>query len=143
MSGRGHRLDSLKTRRIAGGLSITRLAQLSTTSDLTIKRAEAGEAIGPEEAARILTALAPPIALTSNTQANPTEFTTSAAHNLVTGDTVLIAGVTGANADPNGTRVVTVTSSTKFTVPINCSTAGGTGGTATPTTASVGFVSQL
>lgn len=138
MAGRGHRLDSLKTRRIAGGFTIPQLARLATVSDLTIVRAENGEAIGPDESARILNAIAPAVALTSNTQANPTVFT-SAANLFVTGDTALIAGVATANADPNGTRVVTVTNGTTFSVPINCTVAGGTGDTATPTLATLGF----
>jgi hypothetical protein len=141
MAGRGQRMDSLKTRRIAGGLTIGALARLAAVSDLTITILENGGTCGPDEAARIVTALAPPIALTSNTQASPTVFT-SAAHNLVTGDTVTITGVAGANADPNGSRVVTVVSPTTFSVAVNCAVAGGTGGTATLSSTSVGLANQ-
>ena len=58
-----------------------------------------------------------------------------------TGDTVTIAGVAGASADPNGSRVVTRIDGTSFSVPVNCATAGGTGGTATPDTVILGLVS--
>lgn len=138
MAGRGNRLDSLKTRRIAGGLTIGELARRAAVSDLTVKNIENGGACGPDEMQRILDALAPSVAITSNSQANPTEVTCASAHNLVTGDTVVIAGVATSNANPNGTRVVTVTTSTKFTVPVNATTAAGTGGTVTIDKASVG-----
>ncbi len=141
------RLDSLQTRRVAAGHSVTRLAQLANVSDRTITVLEAKGSNGLDKggtcdediAIRLANALAPPVALTSNTQASPTEFTAAAPHKLVTGDTVTIAGVAGADADPNGNRVVTVTSATKFTVAIDCSTAGGTGGTASLHLDSVGI----
>jgi hypothetical protein len=129
----GHRLDSLKTRRIAGGFSVAELARKATVSDQTIIQLENGGNCDPHISQRILDVLAPgPIALTSNSQANPSEVTAAAAHNLQTGDT-------GSDADINGTRVVTRTSATKFTVPINAGVSGGTGGTATPTLASAGL----
>jgi DNA-binding XRE family transcriptional regulator len=136
----GHRLDTLKTRRLLGGMTITQLAKAANVSDLTIVRLEAGGNCTPTESARIINALAPPVALTSNTQASPTVFT-SATHLFQTGDTALIAGVAGANADPNGSRVVTRVDATSFSVPVNCGTAGGTGGTATNQGASVTLVS--
>jgi hypothetical protein len=142
MAGRGHRFDTLKTRRLAGGFTVTSLAKAANVSDRTILTLENGGTCGPDEAARIVTALAPPVALTSNTQANPTVFT-SAANTFVSGDTVTIASVAGANASPNGDRVVTVTNTTTFSVPVNCAVAGGTGGTATLSPTSVGFASQL
>ncbi len=138
MSGRGHRMDSLKTRRIAGGYTVTSLAKKANVSDQTITILENGGSCGPDESARIVNALAPPVALTSNTQATPTVFT--AASNLfVSTDTVTIAGVSGASADPNGDRVVTVTNATTFSVAVNCSVSGGTGGTASLSSTSVGF----
>jgi DNA-binding XRE family transcriptional regulator len=142
MAGRGHRFDTLKTRRLAGGFTVTSLAKAANVSDQTIVQLENGGTCGPDEAARIVTALCPPVALTSNTQASPTVFT-AAANTLVSGDTVTIASVTGANADPNGSRVVTVVNGTSFSVPVNCGVAGGTGGTATLSPASAGFASQL
>lgn len=70
------------------------------------------------------------ITITSNSAANPTVVTTAANHGYVTGDTVVIAGQTGT-VDINGSRVVTVTGATTYTVPVNCVAGGGTGGTAT------------
>jgi hypothetical protein len=68
------------------------------------------------------------IPITSNTQANPTVITTPVPHGLTSADIILIAGNTGSNAVINGERVATVISATTFSVPINCTTAGGTGG---------------
>jgi hypothetical protein len=65
-TGKSVRLDNLRTERIAAGLSVTRLAQLSNTSDLLINTLEAltlasGPRIAgcctPDEAARIANAL--------------------------------------------------------------------------------------
>jgi hypothetical protein len=142
MAGRGIKTTTLKTRRLLGGFTITGLAKAANVSDNTIKILEDGGACGPDEYARILTALAPPVALTSNTQASPTVFT-SATHTFQTGDTVTIAGVADANADPNGSRVVTRVNATSFSVPVNCGAAGGTGGTATADGASIGQASVL
>jgi hypothetical protein len=140
MSGcRGHRLDTLKSRRIAGGISVAELARRANLTDEIVQRIESGDTCDPQVTQRILDALAPPVTLTSNTQVSPTVFTASANHNLQTGDTVTIAGVVGANADPNGSRVVTFVSATQFSVAVDCSTAGGTGGTATIGAASVGI----
>jgi hypothetical protein len=139
------RMDGLRARRILGGLSITRLASLSNTSDLQIRRLEDVSFNGSgvagvcdaTSAARIVNALGPPVALTSNSQLSPTVFTTATSHTFQTGDSVTIAGVVGANADPNGTRTVTRIDGTSFSVPVNCTSAGGTGGTATLLPASV------
>jgi len=49
------------------------------------------------------------------TNASPIEITATAAHGFATGDTVIIAGVKG-NTAANGHYVITVTSSTKFTL---------------------------
>ncbi len=136
----GHRLDTLQTRRVAGGISVGELARRANISDLLIVRLESGGTCDPEESQRILDALAPPVALASNTQANPTVFTVTAGHTLQTGDTVVIAGNATSNADPNGTRIATRINGTTFSVPIDCSVAGGTGGTATPSLASLGIV---
>ena len=60
------------------------------------------------------------------TAAASAEVTTTASHGLTTGDTVTIEG---SNSTPviDGTRVVTVVSATKFTVPVNTSGAGTAG----------------
>lgn len=68
------------------------------------------------------------IPITSNSQANPSVVTTPVAHGLATNDIILIAGVAGSNADINGERTVTVISATTFSVPVDASVAGGTGG---------------
>ena len=74
----------------------------------------------------------PVIPITSNSQANPTVVTTPIDHNLTTGDLVKITGVSDSDIDINfatsGVLVATVTSTTTFTVPINCTTSAGTGG---------------
>lgn len=82
------------------------------------------------------------ITITSSSVASPTEITCAAVHNLVSGDTVLIAGHSSSTPDINGSHVVTVTSTTKFTIAVNVSV-GGTGGTATRTsTRSGGWIFQ-
>lgn len=68
-------------------------------------------------------------AITSSSVANPSSILCGADHELVTGETVLIAGHTGSTPSINGTHVVTVTGATTFTIPVNV-TVGGTGGTA-------------
>lgn len=68
--------------------------------------------------------------ITSSSVANPTAITTAAAHGLATGDRVKIAGHSGSTPSLNGEHVVTVTSATAFTIPVNV-TVGGTGGTVT------------
>jgi DNA-binding XRE family transcriptional regulator len=142
MAGRGIRMDTLKARRLSGSFTVSRLAKLANVSDQTITILENGGTTGPDEAGRILNALCSPITLTSNTQASPTVFTASS-NTLVTGDTVTIAGVSDADADPNGSRVVTVVNGTSFSVPVNCGVSAGTGGTATLGGASVTQTSQL
>jgi hypothetical protein len=134
-----HRLDTLRTRRVLGGLLVQDLAKRANVTDLLIDHIESGGACQPEVTQRILDALGPPVALATNTQANPTVFTVTAGHTFQTGDTVVITGNTGSNADPNGTRVVTRISGTTFSVPIDCTVAGGSGGTATLQPVSVGI----
>jgi hypothetical protein len=68
------------------------------------------------------------ISITSSSVANPTVVTTAQPHKLTTGDTVIIAGHTGASPTINGERTVTVVTPTTFTVAVNV-TVGGTGGT--------------
>ena len=68
------------------------------------------------------------IPITSNSQANPSVVTTPVPHGLTTGQIILISGVVGSNADINGERTVTVIDATSFSVPVDASTSGGTGG---------------
>lgn len=133
-----HRLDGLRVRRGAGGLSVDELAKRATVPAHLVDALESGGSCTPEVTQRVLDALGGTVTLTSNSQASPTVFTV-AAHTYQTGDTVVIAGVTGANADPNGSRVVTRINATTFSVPVNCAVAGGTGGTATLDPTSVGI----
>jgi hypothetical protein len=75
-------------------------------------------------------AAAAAVTVASSSVANPSTITTAAAHDFLTGDTVLIAGHTGSTPDINGVHTVTVTGTTTFTIPVNV-TVGGTGGTVT------------
>lgn len=135
----GHRLDTLQARRLLAGFSVSDLARLANISVFLVTTLEAGGACDPNWSQRILDALASPVALATNTQANPTVFTVTAGHPFQTGDTVVIAGNITSDADPNGTRVATRINGTTFSVPIDCSVAGGTGGTATASLASIGI----
>lgn len=137
--GPGHRLDGLKTRRIAGALSIGELARRANISDLLVNELESGGNCDPEETGRILSALASPVSVTSSSIANPSQITV-ATHTFVTGDSVTIAGHSGSIPSINATHVVTVINSTTFSIPVNV-TGGGTGGTATLATASVSLAS--
>jgi hypothetical protein len=83
--------------------------------------------IGPVKAStRILT-------MTSASAANPTVITTSADHMLGSGQQVTLSGSSGAGSGTiNGnTYTITVTGATTFTVPVNLSGGGATGGSAT------------
>ena len=131
----GHRLDSLKARRIAAGISVADLAKRANVSDQIIGLLESGGNCLPEVTQRLLDTLGPPVTITSSSIANPTNILTATAHTFVSTDTVTIAGHTGSTPAVDGERVATRVDSTNFTVPINVS-GGGTGGTArlSPTT---------
>jgi predicted CXXCH cytochrome family protein len=65
----------------------------------------------------------------SSTTASNDRITTSASHGFVVGDVVLIAGIT-STPDLNGSRtVITVPTSTTFTVGVDITADGGAGGT--------------
>jgi len=83
------------------------------------------------------------VPITSNTQASPTVVTTTVPHGYTTGDIVLIAGNSGSNASINGEQTVTVISTTTFSIPVNCTTAGGTGGTVVRANSASGGVGYL
>lgn len=125
---RGHRLDSLKARRIAAGLSVAELARRTNTSDWMIANIESGDSCDPQVTERILDALGPSVAITSSSIANPTHLTT-AANTFVSNDTVTVANHAGSTPAINGDNVATVASATDFSIPVNV-TGGGTGGTA-------------
>lgn len=66
--------------------------------------------------------------ITSSSVANPTVITCPEPHGLVTGNTIAINGHVGSTPSINGKYIVTVTSPTTFTIPVNV-TGGGTDGT--------------
>jgi hypothetical protein len=83
------------------------------------------------EAAEQIFVQASSLAITNATNANPIVITT-AAHNLTTGDGVTIIGV-GGNTNANGTWVITVLSSTTYSLNTGVGNGGYTsGGTSTP-----------
>ncbi len=135
---RGDRLPGLQARRIAGGFTLSRLAYLANVSDLTIIELENGGNCDEDVMIRILNTLAPPVAVTSTSIANPTVVTT-AANTFLSLDTVTITGHAGSTPAVSGDYVATVTAGTTFTVPVNV-TGGGTGGTASLSATTLGVV---
>ena len=83
------------------------------------------------------------VPITSNTQASPTVITTTVPHGYTSGDIVLIAANTGSNASINGQQTITVISTTTFSVAVNCTVAGGTGGTVVRANSASGGVGYL
>lgn len=83
--------------------------------------------------------------ITSISVGNPCTVTTSAAHNLVSGGVVTIAGVLdGAfSTSITGTFVPTVIDPTSFTVPVDCTAAPSAGGTTTKLTRSKVYLDFL
>jgi len=67
------------------------------------------------------------IAITSISAANPAVVTTTIAHGLITGDSVVISG-TSTTPTTLGTYTITVTGTTTFTIPVNVTGAGGAAG---------------
>jgi Flp pilus assembly protein TadG len=65
--------------------------------------------------------------ITSSSVASPTVITTEEAHGFVSGETATIEDHEDSAPDLNGSHVVTVTSTTTFTVPVAVTVAG-TGG---------------
>lgn len=65
--------------------------------------------------------------ITSSSVANPTTITTPRPHGLTTGDSIVISGHAGSTPSINGTRTVTVTGPTTFTIPVNVTVAGAGG----------------
>ena len=68
-----------------------------------------------------------PVAITSNSLANPSVVTCPVPHGLTSNDIVLISGVSTSNPTINGERIVTVITTLTFSVPVNVTTPG-TGG---------------
>lgn len=69
-----------------------------------------------------------PVAISSSTAVNPAVVTTAAVHGLSTGDNVVVAGH-ATNTALNGGWVVTVLTTTTFSVPVLGNAAGGATGT--------------
>ncbi|MDB6120108.1 MAG: hypothetical protein JWO08_3889, partial [Verrucomicrobiaceae bacterium] len=86
------------------------------------------------------TGLTPRVSITSIGVGNPCIVTTSTPHGLASGDTIMIAGVTGGTYVPAGLPTInnsfqaTVTGATTFTVPVQCTAAAGAAGTVTGAT---------
>jgi transcriptional regulator with XRE-family HTH domain len=137
---RAHRLDSLRARREAAGLTVGDLARMASVSDLKIVKAENGDPVTPDITDRLLDALGPAVVLVSSTAANPTRFTT-AAHRFIRGDIITIAGHVGSAAPVNGDQSITATSDPNhFTIALDATLGGGTGGTARLSATSLGLV---
>lgn len=69
------------------------------------------------------------ISISSATNANPVVFTTGAAHGLTTGERYTISGATIGWTGVNGVFVVTVLSTTTFSIPVNSTGFGALSGT--------------
>jgi hypothetical protein len=80
------------------------------------------------------------ITITSSTAASPTVVLTATPHGLTSGDSVIIAGTNKAAL--NDELTVTVTDSTHFSVPVDLSGGGATGGTVTRTSTRTGWAAQ-
>ncbi len=66
-------------------------------------------------------------AISSVTATNPAVITTSTPHGFSTGNTVTISGNVGSTPDINGSHVITVISSTSFSIPVAVTVAGSGG----------------
>lgn len=140
------RLDGLRARRIAAGLTVTELARKSNTSDLLINELESvgttgwGGACTEADAVRILDAIAPPQAFVAATQANPTYVIPTVSVYFRNGDTVVLSGVLGADPDLNGTYVISNLSGLSFSIDLDTSGGfPGSGGSIRLDGASVGL----
>jgi hypothetical protein len=70
--------------------------------------------------------------ISSSSTANPTVITAAAAHGLLSGDIVTIAGHS-STPDINGEHIITWLSTTTFSIPVNVTSGGGAAGTITGT----------
>lgn len=96
-----------------GGIDAGALSVLTCTAGLAI-----------EQQIQVTGTYGRRIRITSCSVANPTVVTTDEAHGFTTGDSVIIADVSGESPSIEGTRTVTVTSATTFTVAVNVTVAG-------------------
>lgn len=68
------------------------------------------------------------VTISTSSAANPTQINATS-HGLTTGDYITIANHSGASSNINGTHQVTVVDADNFTIPVDLSGGGGTGGT--------------
>lgn len=81
------------------------------------------------------------VTITSASAANPTSVLTATAHGYTSGDSVIIAGT--SKAALNDEFTITVVDATHFTVPVDLTSGGATGGTVTRTSTRSGWAAQL
>jgi hypothetical protein len=112
---------------LSSSLSVTRAPQISlynsgagTYTNFTLGMATS--------AAPTLAAVAS-ISISSATNASPVVFTTATSHYLTTGQRITISGATGTWTSVNGSFLVTVLSTTTFSIPIDSSGFGALTGT--------------
>lgn len=86
--------------------------------------------IALETALDAIAPIIPAATIATSSIASATVITTTLAHGLTTGTKVTIAGHAGSTPNINGIYQITVTSPTKFTIPVAVTIAG-TGGTVT------------
>lgn len=82
------------------------------------------------------------VVISSSSVANPSIITTAAPHLMNDGDTVTIAGHTGATPAVNGTYTVNVIDATHYSIPLNV-TVGGTGGTSQRVFQTIGEITKV
>ena len=133
------------SRGADGSLQGTVQCQANSTPLEWLKALSAGEdthASAGSSASKDDGTQATAVNITSSSVANPTLITAAAVHGLTTGDSILIAGHTGSTPALDGTHVVTVVSTTTFTIPVNV-TVGGSGGTMTLISTRYGIIAYL
>ena len=82
------------------------------------------------------------VTILTSSVANPSVITFSSPHGFATGQSITIAGHSGATPAINGAQTATVVNATQISIPVNV-TVGGTGGTAAPTTATYTTVAEI
>jgi uncharacterized protein (DUF1800 family) len=102
----------------ATGIATANYSQAAGSNTLTVSMA------GPPTNVTVLGSNTTAAFTAPATLANPTTLTATG-HGLVTGDVVLIAGITNGTFSPtiNGNQTVTVIDANTFTVPVNCTVA--------------------
>ena len=119
----------------------------STTFTVPIECTAVSTSSGVVSGATVIPVSSPAVSISSIAVGNPCTVTTSTAHGLRSGDTAVIATVTkgtytGGTPAINSSFIVTVTSTTAFTVPVECTAAAASGGTVIGTLGSAGFAAS-